>query len=515
MAGVALELSEKSLAHLSVMAGSRRIEFLTRKVMQGIFKQLQRLSPVQLAFIGSLLLSWIAVLGAVTVNRDAAFYLDIGQTFLDHGVAAAYQRFNWPWFSVLLGASHWLTGLAIETCAYLWCALFMAGTCALVVACVQQRLPAAGYWACLIVLAMPALNQFRNDILREFGFWFFCLLALWLVLRWQIRGGWIRAALVSLAVLLAALFRLEALLLVPALALWQLPQARTRAGCLGLLQLNALPLLGASLAVVFLLLYGEISVSRAQYYFDLVDPRKLFGAFRQLSEQFAGTLINKYSTDDAGQIIFFGLLATLLLAFIKLFGPFALPFMYRGSWRAFKHYWLEFRPFAWSALLYAGVLMMFFVQQQFINSRYVSFLNLLVVPLVTIGVMIFAEHFPRLTKALVAIALLVMLSNVISLGAKKTHYVAAGAWVAQHIEADAPVYYDDARIAYYAGRGYPEQTLSRDQAMSPDAALKYRYFLIEAETDEAWLQAWLEKNQRRVLAQFANRKKDSVLIIGE
>ncbi len=108
-----------------------------------------------------------------------------------------------------------------------------------------------------------------------------------------------------------------------------------------------------------------------------------------------------------------------------------------------------------------------------------------------------------------------MLSNVISLGAKKTHYVAAGAWVAQHIEADAPVYYDDARMAYYAGRGYPEQTLSRDQAMSPGAALKYRYFLLEAEADEAWLQAWLEKNQRRVLAQFANRKKDSVLIIGE
>ena len=301
----------------------------------------------------------------------------------------------------------------------------------------------------------------------------------------------------------------------PALALWQLPLARTRSGCLSLLQLNAVPILGASLAVSFLMLYGDISISRVQYYFDLIDPRKLFSAFRQLSDQFAGTLINKYSTDDAGKIILFGLLSTLLLSFIKLFGPFALPFFYRGSWRALKHYWLDFRPFACSALLYACVLMMFFVQQLFMNSRYVSFLNLLITPLVAVGVMIFAEYFPRLAKALVAIALLVMLSNVISLGAKKTHYVEAGAWVAQHIDADVPVYFDDSRMAYYAGRGYPEQVLTRDQAMSSGARVKYRFFLIEAEVDEPWLQSWLDKNQRRVLAQFANRKSDSVLIIGE
>ena len=483
--------------------------------MQGVFRQLQRLSPVQLAFIGSLLLSWIAVFGAATVNRDAALYIDIGQTFIDHGLSAAFQRFDWPWFSALLGASHWLTGLPIETCAYLWCALFMAGTCALLVACVQQRLPNAGYWACLIVLAIPAFNQFRNDILREFGFWFFCLLALWLALRWQARGGRVSAALVQLALLLATLFRLEALLLIPALTLWQLPQARTRAGCLRLLQLNALPLVGAGLGLAYLLLYGEISLSRVQDYFDLVDPRKLFAAFRQLSDQFAGTLINKYSMDDAGKIIFLGLLATLLVTFVKLCGPFSLPFMYRDSWRAAKCYWLEFRPFAWTALIYAFVLMVFFVQQQFINSRYVSFLNLLVVPFLTVGLMIFAERSPRLAKVLVAIALIVMLSNVISLGAKKTHYVAAGAWVAQHIEADAPVYYEDSRMAYYAGRGYPVPTQSREQAMNPESSLQYRYFLIEAKADEPWLQAWLEKYQLRVLAQFVNRKNDTVLIIGE
>lgn len=483
--------------------------------MNGIASQLKRVSPVQLAFWGSLLLSWIAVAGAATVGRDAAFYIDIAQTFLDQGVSAAYQRFNWPWFSVLLGASHWVTSLPLETCAYLWCALFIAGTCALVVDCIQQRLPAVGYWACLVVLAMPAFNQFRNDILREFGFWFFCVLALCLAQRWQVQGGWWRAAFIQLTLLAAMLFRLEAVVLIAALMLWQLPELRTRAGCLRLLQLNVLPLLGIGLAVVVLLIHGGVSLSRIEYYFKLVDPRQVFISFHTLSDQFANTLINKYSKDEAGRIIFFGLLVSLLIKFVKILGPFALPFLSRLSWAAWRSYWVEFRPFALSALLYLVVLMLFFVRQQFMNSRYVSFLNLLVVPLAAIGLWQLAEHYPRLARALVVIALLVMLDNVITLGAKKTHYIEAGRWLSEHVERGDAVYYEDGRIAYYAGLGYPSQRLTRDQAMSAEHASQYRYFLIEAEASEPGVQVWLTQQHKRVLAQFVNSKGDTVLAIGE
>lgn len=482
--------------------------------MQGILTRLGRVSPVWLAFFGSLLLSLVAVSGVVTIARDAAFYIDIAQQVNGQGPQVAMKLFDWPWFPLLLAYTHSLFGLPYEAAAYLWCALFMAGTCALLVDCTRQRVPDAGHWACLVVLAMPAFNQFRYDILREFGFWFFCSLALWLALRWQARGGWWRATSIHLALLAAALFRLEALVLLAALALWQLPELRSREGRLRILQLAALPLLAVAVGALMLLAMGGLTSARVNYYLSLLDPRQVFVSFDALSRQFSASLITKYSKDETDQIIFFGLLAALLIKFVKVLGPFAATFLSRRTWSAGRCYWQEFRPFAWAALLYLGVLMLFFVRLQFMNARYTSFLNLLVVPLVAVSLMLFARNFPRLAKGLVVLALLAMLDNVVSLSAKKTHYIEAGHWVAQHIEPAAPVYYDDGRIAYYAGRGYPKSDLTREAAMGPERAGQYRYFLIEADADEPWLKDWLAQRNARVLARFANRKGDAVLVIG-
>ncbi len=476
--------------------------------------QLKRLSPMQWAFGGSLLLSWIAVLGAATIGKDGAFYIDIAQTMVDQGASAALQRFNWAWFPMLLGSTHQLTGLPLETVAYLWCALLMAGTCALLVSCVQLRVPKAGYWAVLVVLAMPSFNTFRSDIIREHGFWFFSVLALWLALRWQARGGWKLASAIQFAIGAAALFRLEALLLCAALSLWLVPSLRSKQGWLCLVQLNALPLIG--LLGFLLLLSGQgISQGRIEHYAGLLDPRNVAVDFKLLSSQFADSLKLKYSKDEAGQIVFFGVLAAILIKFIKLLGPFALPLVSRRAWSGVPSAIRSFAPFAYSWLLYVVVLLLFFFREQFINSRYVSFLDLLVVPLIAVVVLAFAGQFPRLAKALVVLALLVMLDNVVSLGAKKTHYIQAGHWLAANVERTDAVYYDDGRIGYYAGWGYLLPAQSREQAMSAESAEQYSYFVIEAEEDEPWLQSWLGARQRKVLAQFANRKGDTVLIIGQ
>lgn len=470
--------------------------------------------PVRLAFLGSLVLSLIAIAGVVTVARDAAFYLTIAQRIAEQGPAAAVA-FDWPWFAFLLAGTHLVLHLPLEWCAYLWCTLFLAGTCALMVDCVRQRTPQAATWACLVVLAMPAVNAYRNDILREFGFWFFCTLTLWLVLRWQSRGGWLRAAAIHLAIVGAALFRLEALLLLPALGVWQLPNLFSQEGRQRFLQFILLPVVGAALVMVALSIRGDVSLQRINYFLAMVNPQRVTASFQLLSEQFAGTLINDYSKGQAGQIIFFGMLATVLIAFIKLLGPFTLAFLHRSGWSSLRTYWDQYRPFAWAGLLYIAVLMLFFIRQQFMISRYVSFLDLLAVPLVAVALSVFAARFPRLGKALVVIGVLVMLSNVVSTGARKTQYIEAAHWVQANIDPQASVFYEDGRISYYAGRGYTTKLLAREREMAPERASSYRYFVIDARSDEPWLQEWLARNNKRVLAEFANRKKATVLIIGD
>lgn len=470
--------------------------------------------PVRLAFLGSLVLSLIAIAGVVTVARDAAFYLTIAQRIAEQGPAAAVA-FDWPWFAFLLAGTHLVLHLPLEWCAYLWCTLFLAGTCALMVDCVRQRTPQAATWACLVVLAMPAVNAYRNDILREFGFWFFCTLTLWLALRWQSRGGWLRAAFIHLAIVGAALFRLEALLLLPALGLWQLPNLFARGRRQQFLQFVLLPVVGAALVMVVLSVRGDLSFQRIDHFLAMVNPQRVLASFQLLSKQFAGTLINDYSKDQAGQIILFGMLATVLISFIKLLGPFSLAFLHRCGWSSLRTYWEQFRPFAWAALLYIAVLMLFFIRQQFMISRYVSFLDLLLVPLVAVALSVFASRFPRLGKALIAIGVLVMLSNVISTGARKTQYLEAARWVQANIDPQAAVLYEDGRVSYYAGRGYVSVFRAREREMTPERAGAYSYFVIDARSDEPWLQEWLARNNKRVLAEFANRKKATVLIIGD
>nr|WP_157713406.1 hypothetical protein [Pseudomonas sp. PB120] len=464
-----------------------------------------------MAFWGSLLLSLIAVLGTATVGRDAAFYIDIAQRVTEYGPQLAWQAFDWPWFVFLLAGTHVVLHLPLELSAYLWCGLFLAGTCALMVDCVRQRSPDAARWACLVVLAMPAVNAFRNDIIREYGFWFFCTLTLWLALRWQARGGWFQAILIHLAILAAAFFRLEAVLLWPALGLWQLPNLWSPARRKQFFQFMLLPVLGLVVAS----LTGVFSAARFALYLDMINPRNVFASFNLLSEQFANSLINKYSRDEAGRIIFFGTLASLLITFVKMMGPFAVPFVVRGNWSVLRTYWRDYRPFAWAALLYLVVLMLFFIKEQFMNGRYLSFLNLLFVPVLAMALTAFVHQFPRWGKALVVVGLLMMASNVISFSPGKTHYIEAGHWAAANIEPGASVYYEDGRISYYAGRGYTLGSLPREEAMSPAHAGDFRYFLIDARPDEPWLSGWLAEHNQRIIARFANRKGATVLVIGK
>ncbi len=466
--------------------------------------------PVWLAFFGSLLLSLIAVMGTVTVGRDAALYIDVAQQVTEQGPDVAWAAFDWPWFSLLLAATHSILRLPLELSAYLWCGLFFAGTSALMVDCVRQRSPDITRWACLVMLAMPAVNAFRNDIIRECGFWFFCTLALWLALRWHARGGWLRAAFIHMAIVAAALFRLEALLLIPALALWQLPGLWSSSRRLSFFQFSLLPVLGLLVVSVT----GVLLSARVVLYLDMIEPHGVFASFQMLCDQFANSLINKYSQDEAGRIIFFGILATLTITFVKLMGPFAVPFILRRNWGVLGIYWRDYRPFAWAALLYLVVLVLFFIKQQFMNARYMSFLNLLFVPVLAMGLAAFAREFPRLGKGLVVLALLVMLSNVISTGAGKTHYIEAGRWMSAHVESDAPTYFTDGRISYYAGRGYVMPVLTQEEAISPAHAGDYRYFVIEAKGDEPWLNEWLAAHKLRILEHFANRKGATVVVIG-
>ena len=152
----------------------------------------QALGPVRAAFIGSLLLSFVAVQGHL-VNRDGIHYLETARAFLEGGLSGEVNVGELAFLAflpTLIAALAFVTRVSLENTALILNALFMAGTCALLVGITRRRLPEAAWLACLVVLAMPAYNQYRNEILREYGFWFFSLLAFFLAMRWNDTQRW-------------------------------------------------------------------------------------------------------------------------------------------------------------------------------------------------------------------------------------------------------------------------------------------------------------------------------------
>lgn len=474
----------------------------------------KHLTSVRLALVGSLVLSLIAVLGVVTVGKDGALYLDIAQRIGQAGMVEAWKGFDWPWYPLLLAGTHGVTGLSYEGAAYLWNTVFIAGTCALVVDSVRRLAPGADWWACLVVLSMPAINQFRSDIIREFGFWFFCSLAVWLALRCREDARWSRMLGACVAVVLAAMFRLEAVVVLPALLLCTLPELLRARWRPGLALAVALVLTVALVALGVILARDAVNSQRVSYFMELIDPRMVFGSFNQLASQFANSLVNPYSADEAGRIIFFGFTASLLIKLVHLMGPVALVWLSPASWSAWKDYLRRFTPAAWVALCYLSVLMIFYIRAQFMNGRYLSFLDLVLVPLLALACWRFSMRHARLGKVVAVLALLVMLGNVISLGAPKTHYLEAAKWVAANTDPHASVFYEDGRIAYYAGRGYVQSGLTREQAMADGVAERYTYLVVETGKHDPWLDAWLAAHPYKVLARFENKRKDTVLVLG-
>jgi len=481
-----------------------------------LMKRVKNTHPALLAFLASLLLSIIAFQFEVTVGKDAALYLDTAASFDEGGLRGLFHRFNWPWFSLLLAISHNLSGFSLQTLGYLWTALFMAACCALWVDMLVRRIPGSAGWALLLVLAMPAFNQFRGDILREQGFWCFSTLALWLALRWEERGGWKPVLLAQLSVVLAALFRLEAILLMPALVLWRLLQIRAPDGLSRLMQVtlpSALVAIGGGLA---LLTVEKHLLSRVAQYLYQINPHNLLTQFHHVSAKVAD-LLEKYSADDSGKILFFGFLAALTWTFIRLLGPFVIPLLFPGHCnQSIRLYWQRFQPIALAFIFYFIVLMVYFIYHLFINGRYTSFLNMLALPWALLALMLAAQRFPRASKVFVLVCIGIMLANVISLSPQKTHYIEASHWLKEQEIASAErsaFYFEDGRIAWHAGWGYPGSDLSREQALSDGYLERFRYFIFETKPDAPWLSAWLEQHpNHKILASFSNSQKTLLIM---
>ncbi|MBX3676553.1 MAG: glycosyltransferase family 39 protein [Rhodocyclaceae bacterium] len=471
----------------------------------------QALGPVRAAFIGSLLLSFVAVQGHL-VNRDGIYYLETARTMLESGLVAGWQAGEWAFLPTLIAALAFVMKVSPETAAIVLNALFMAGTCALLVSITRRRLPEAAWLACLVVLAMPAYNQYRNEVLREYGFWFFSMLAFWLAMRWAESPRWREAIACQLALACAALFRLEAVAFYPALILWQAFTARDGRRQKRVLMIGCLSLAGTALAM---LLFGSgllATPSRLTYYLKAANPLHGLEILQEAANRMSDLIFQyKYSREEAGYVLFFGLLTIIPMKFIKMTGIFLVPLAYQFALQPARQLFSRWQPLPWAFLAYVLVLVAFVTNQFFLVGRYVSLLNLLVVPLAAGGLALLMERFPRWKALMLVLALLTMAANVVSLSPRKTHIVEAGAWLAANVADHGQVCLSNARLAYYAG-WRSSGIVFENPELEIRVTGEHCNWLAMETRKKGDIDAWLQKNRLKEIKRFENASGDAVII---
>ncbi|MDS4015031.1 MAG: hypothetical protein RKP46_11885 [Candidatus Accumulibacter sp.] len=463
------------------------------------------LSPTNVTVVLSFMLSLVARLGS-EVNRDGMLYIATAQAFLDGGFTAAKASFAWPFLSIAIALVAKITGLGLENAAYLLNALFMAGTCALIVACVSRRSPEIAWPAVLVVLSLPGVNEYRNELLREFGCWFFIALAWWLALRWEDRPRWTGAIAVQAALACAALFRPEALILYASLIAWQFFGAPRSDRWRRLAMIALLPLV-AGVALLAAYFSGQLGGRLGA---DL--GRFSLNRFDEKTSALAGSLI-EYARGQARSILLFGSLALIPVKLVQKFGILLLPLAYVALSGNIKELLCRHALFAWGIVLHLLVLSIFVLDLQFLAGRYVGLILLLATPFIAAGLHRLIERYPRWRLAVFSAAVLLACANVISTGPGKGHFAEAGKWLATNA-ASSRVYIDSSRTAYHAGwSGASLAERNRREAIR-DAidSGEFDLFVLElSRKDPPWNSDFWTSSVV-VLKRFESRNGDAVII---
>ncbi len=466
------------------------------------------LTPVAATFLASLALSLIARLGS-TVNRDGMLYVNTAQAYLDGGFAAAKALFAWPLLPIIMAWVSKLTGLDPENAGYLVNALFMAGACTLMVACVRRERPEIAWITCLTVLALPGFNEYRNELLREFGCWFFVMLSFWLALRWHDRPTWLMAIGIQASLLGAALFRPEALTLYAALIAWQLFASADRRWR-RLAMIGLLPAVGGTVLVI-LYLSGHLGSGRLAREFS----RLSLAPFDAKAQVLASALID-YARGNAQEILFFGSLALIPIKLFQKFGLFLVPLYFYHASRRTHGCPPSGLLFLCAIVVHFFVLAVFVTDLQFLAGRYVGPILLFSTPFIVAGLKHMFVRWPKLSKLSLIVAVVMALANVVSTGPGKAHFADAGAWLADSAPPVARVYIDSGRAAYHA-RWQNIATLQprndRDSIAVAARSGNFDLLVLERSRKDDPITDWLEKECRMtIVARFGRRDKDEIII---
>ena len=422
-----------------------------------------------ISILVSLLLSWFAFSFGELPNRDTYAYLRTAELGMSNGISSAYEHYAWAHFSLLIALLSQFSGISLMLSAQIiMSALFALLTVAFVrLVDIQTHSRRVTWLALLSLCCFPLLNEFRGYVIRDTGFLAFMLLGLIQLIHYK-QSLWLRHGLLFCAyVLMAFLFRPEALLyflMLPVAILLpgSLQEGHRRAAYLRLtcimLVIGAVAIMLTSLVLQINL--GEQFVRFASIYqpflqsmANLFDPEPAVtnAIFGEYGAQFVGNY--------TGVFMLTGLLAMTLACVVDSLGIVAAPLLGYAAWKRRVHLPKDARSILLSSIVIAAaILIAFAILTRFLTTRYTLLLCVLLLVYVPFVLDYLWRHAiaQNKRKRFYGIAgfllLYCTLDAHVSFGGQKHHLYDGALWVQQYTRTEAPLITNEVLIAYESGR---------------------------------------------------------------
>ena len=419
-----------------------------------------------LTVLASLALSGFAVAFASLPNDDAYTYIRTAEIFLEQGVGAAISHYTWAGYPILIALVS-LLGLSLFTSAYVLNAIFFA-ILAYAFISILRHLDDSNriaWLAALTVLAYPELNEYRDMVLRDAGFWAMLLLALWRFMVFVDTRQFSHSVFFVLAMIGAMLFRAEAVIYLVAIpfALFLQSDRNTQqnrqdflklagficcVGALGFLMLLAAGINLFSLIFELLRIYQPFLISR-------FNPDEAITAAQATA--IFGEYAGIFSRDYVSAVVAVGLSVVLVMTlFYTIGGPFFWLLAFGLVRKHIRWHRAKVAPILAVSLANLFILVVFLYTTKFLAGRYALVFGLMAATLVPFLISSIIERNRGgkwekfVSYFLILFFFYCLIDSYVSFGKSKDWLLDAAGYVELQAESETQVLTNNHTIAYFS-----------------------------------------------------------------
>ncbi len=483
-----------------------------------------------LAVVISCLLSWLNILSNPVMNNDAFGYLRAAELFIESGIEPVLSEYGWYAYSILIAFVHQTLPLSLVNSAHLLNMIFHGILVySFITLVAEYRASKQVQWyATLVILTFPLVNEIRNFLIRDFAYWAFAMAALVQLIRYHRHHAIKHALAWCLTMFAAILFRLEGLLLlvITPISLLCGPHLDRTTKVGNYLRLQGLLVAAAVLVLLIcqalgISLLALMSFAYRYYLPGIVDIGT--GFREQISNLnaaiFSASNFPGDSLHGAPILIVGYLYVTLANLVIALNLPLTLLLLH-GAWNnRFKLPEHAAMPLAVTTLTSLITLLAFLSLMSFLTQRYATFTALCLLSLAPLCLDTLADQCRAAGRQLryyVVLAIFViyfLVDSLVSFGTSKAYLMEAADWMRGNLPQEITLHTNDMAMAHGSGRVREYDKISLEAADAIAAMTADDYLALKINRNENQLRQTLDQREDLILLQrFSNNRNDEARI---